>query len=179
VAAVVVAASLFAGVFGLRMSVGAPVDAYALLYTLPVALLAVTFGLRGGAAGGAVALLLTIVWASTQDVSMSVGAWLSRAVPLLLLGVLLGAATDRSRAAEQARRQAEAAAMLHREAVEINDHLVQGMVAARLALESGRVQTGLELLTATIGEGHRLVSDLIRRADMASAAQRLGAQAHE
>jgi hypothetical protein len=87
-------------------------------------------------------------------------------LPLLLLGLLLGHATDRERRAEAERRRLEAAALLHREAIEINDSLVQGMAAAKWSLDAGQVETGKEILEETVVRAHDLVSGLIRRADM-------------
>jgi hypothetical protein len=80
--------------------------------------------------------------------------------------VLLGEATDRMRRTEEERRKLEAAALLHREAIEINDSLVQGMAAAKWALEAGSTEAGLKTLDDTIARAHDLVSGLIRRADM-------------
>jgi hypothetical protein len=129
---------LFAGVLALRLLTGTAVDAYSMLYALPVALVATTFGLRGGTLAGLAAVGLTVVWAVAQDVSLTATGWASRAVPLLLLGVLVGHATDRERRAASEHRLLEEAAMLHREAIEINDSLVQGMAAARWSLDAAR-----------------------------------------
>jgi glucose-6-phosphate-specific signal transduction histidine kinase len=164
--ALAVVALLFAGVLTLRLSVGDPVDGYSMLFVFPVALAAVTFGARGGLLAGAVGLALVAVWVVVRDVDLSVAGWVTRALPLLLLGYLLGRAVDRGQRAEAERRRLEVAAALHREAIEINDSLVQRMSAAKWALEAGRTDTGLEALAEAIGEAHRLVSDLIRRAEM-------------
>jgi hypothetical protein len=166
VLALAVAAALFVAVLVVRLYAGDPVDAYSMFFVFPVALLAVTFGLRGGAAGGAVAVALTIVWVLLRDVSLTPTGWLSRAAPVLLLGVLLGHATDRIRRAEADRLSLEAAALLHREAIEINDALVQGMVAAKWSIEAGRTEAGLSTLDDTVGQAQALVSELIRKAGM-------------
>jgi hypothetical protein len=42
---------------------------------------------------------------------------------------------------------------------------VQGMAVAKWSLEAGQVEAGLKALNETIDVGHRLVSELIRRAD--------------
>lgn len=168
-----VAGALFAAVLSLRLSAGTPVDAYSMLYALPVALVAATSGLRAGACAGLVGVGLTVLWAVVQDVSLTPTGWASRVLPLLLLGVLLGHATDRERRAEVERRRLQAGAMLHREAIEINDTLVQGMSAAKWSLDSGQVDTGKEILEQTVAQGHDLVSGLIRRADMGSRAEAL------
>jgi len=164
--AVTVAVALFAGVLTLRLVSDDPADAFSMLYALPVALLASTYGVRGGTLAGVVAVGLIVVWAAARHVTLSPVGWTSRVVPLLLLGVLLGLATDQARRAEVVRRQLEGSALLHREAIEINDLLVQGLAAARLYFEGGDVETGRRLLDETIGQARELVSGLIRRADM-------------
>jgi prepilin signal peptidase PulO-like enzyme (type II secretory pathway) len=157
---------MFVGVLVLRLSAGTAVDAYSMLYALPIALLATALGVRAGAVAGVVAVGLTVVWAVTQDVSLSPTGWASRIVPMLLLGVLLGDASDRVQRSEEERLQLEAAALLHRQAIEINDSLVQGMAAAKWALEAGDATNASALLDQTIAQAHALVSELIRQAGM-------------
>lgn len=166
------AAGLFLGVFVLRLSGGTVEDAYSMLYVFPVALVAFAFGLRKGAAAGVFAVLLIVVWAVVRDVSLDPAGWASRIMPILLLGVLLGEASDRLRRNDTERRRLEAAALLHRDAIEINDSLIQGMAAAKWSLEAGDVETGLRTLNATITQAQELVSGLIRQAGMGDRAER-------
>ncbi len=161
-----VAAVLFAGVFVLRISVGTPSDAINMLYALPVTLLALAFGRTDGLAAGLLAVLLVAAWVVVDDVQLSWLGWASRVVPLLLLGGLLGDASDRLAAADEQRRHLEAAAQRHRDATEVNDTLVQGMAAAKWAFEAGRHESGLKTLEETLEIGHQLVSKLMRDADM-------------
>ena len=168
-----VAGVLFSAVLSLRLLVGNPVDAYSMLYALPVALLAMTFGMRAGTLAGLLAVGLTVVWTIVKDVSLTPTGWTSRVVPLLVLGVLLGHATDRARTAELEHRRLEAAALLHRQAIEINDSLVQGMAAAMWSLDAGEVETGKKILKQTIAQAHDLVSGLIRRAGMGASTEPL------
>jgi len=170
---VTVAGLLFAAVLALRLLTSDPADAYSLLFAFPVALIAITFGLRGGAAAGVVAVLLMVFWVATSDASLSVAGWMSRSVPILLLGVLLGEATDRIDRAEAEYSEMKAAALLHREAIEINDSLVQGMAAAKWSLEAGQVDTGLRILDDTIARAQELVSGLIREANMGGRAEQI------
>lgn len=170
---VAVAAVLFTGVLGLRLLAGDAADAYSMFYVFPVALLATTFGVRAGGAASTLAVALIVVWTLVDDVTLSPVGWASRVVPLLLLGVLVGESTDRRRHVEQERRRLEAAALLHREAIEINDSLVQGMAAAKWSLEAGSVEVGLRTLDDTITKAQGLVSDLIRRAEMGDRAEAL------
>ena len=112
------------------------------------------------------AVTLVAAWAVIGDVHLGALAWAARVVPMVALGMLLGYAADRARRAEARQRDTEAAALLHRQAIEINDSLVQGLATARWALDHGRVDAGVALLDATMAEAQDLVSDLIRRAEM-------------
>lgn len=163
---VAVSALLYAGIFLLRIATGTPADATMLFFVLPVALLAVTFGLVAGLAGGLVAVALMVVWIVTEHVDLSALGWATRALPLLLLGVLVGRAADRLRASEAERVTLDAAAHWHRQAVEINDSIVQGLSAAKWSLEAGKTDRALETVTDTLNSAQTLVSQLLRDAEL-------------
>lgn len=173
--AATVAGVLYVAVFCLQFFIGRPVDADSALYALPVALLASAAGLRAGILAGFTGVGLTVLGAVTQEVELSPVGWASRVLPLLLLGILLGHATDRQRQAEAERRRLEIAALLHREAIEVNDSLVQGMAAAKWSLDAGQVEAGKQVLSETIVRGDRMVSGLIRRAGMGERSEALHA----
>ena len=137
--ALAVAGVLYVAVLSLRLLHGTPADAYSMLYALPVALVAITFGLLAGTGAGVFAVGLTVLWAVVQNAAISPSGWASRVLPLLLLGVLLGHATDRARRAERERRRLEAAALLHREAIEINGSLVRDLAAATRSLDTSQL----------------------------------------
>lgn len=164
--AVAVAVALFAGVLALRLSTNHPDDDVSLLYCLPIALLGITLGLRGGLVGGVVGIALVAVWTGVSEVTLDTLGWSARAMPMLLLGGLLGHASDRLTAAEDERRRFESAAQRHREAVEINDSIVQGLAAAKWSLEAGRIERGLDVINQTLGSAQAMVSDLLRDAEM-------------
>ncbi|HET7355942.1 MAG TPA: hypothetical protein VFJ09_04615 [Nocardioidaceae bacterium] len=163
---VLVIVALFAGVFVLRITTGTAMDATNMLYTLPIALAALSFGRRAGLLAGLGAVALVLAWVLIDSVDLTVFGWFSRVVPMLLLGLLLGDASDRLRRANERGRRLEAAAQRHRDAVEINDTLVQGMVAARWSFEAGRHAAGLQTLDQTIALGQDLVTKLMRESDM-------------
>ncbi len=163
---VAVAAMLFAVILVLRIRADDPLAAYSMLYMFPIALLAVTFGRLGGVAGGLTAIALTAVWVLAGGEPLSVQGWLERALPFLVLGALIGDSSDRLREAEAERMRLAAAARMHQEAIEINDSLVQGMSAAKWAIEAGRTESGLAALEETIVRGHEMVSSLIREAGL-------------
>ncbi len=163
---VAVALLLFVTVLTVRLSIGGPEDAINLLLTLPVALIALAFGRNGGLAAAVVAVGLVVLWVTLTDADLTPLGWTSRVVPLLLLGGLLGDASDRLAAAHRRSRELEAAAERQRAATEVNDTLVQGMAAAKWSIEAGRYEAGLKTLTDTLTLGHELVSKLMRDADM-------------
>ena len=162
----VVAALLFVAIFAIRVVVGDVADVISMLYALPVALLAVAFGARAGTAAGAAAVALVAGWVALEQVEVSTVGWVARSVPLLLLGYLLGDAADRVRRVEAERRELETAVQRHRDAVEINDTIVQGMTSVKWMLELGKPEEGLRRLSETIGVSQRLVSELLRDADL-------------
>jgi hypothetical protein len=169
---VAVAVALFAAVVVLRFAVQTPQDPVTLLFCLPVALLAMAFGLRAGLLAGLTGVLLIVLWVGVRQVDLSALGWATRIVPILLLGVLLGDAADRLHRSEDKRRLLESAAQRHRDAVEINDSVVQRLSAAKWALEAGHAGRALEIITQTLDVSQGLVSDLLRDADMGTDGER-------
>lgn len=161
VLAAAVAGVLALGITALRWSVSGVQDSVSMLYVLPVALLAISFGFRAGLLAGAGALGLLIAWVVASGESLTPLGWLSRATPLLLLGSLVGAAAERIRDANRLERRAFEVAWLQREAAEINDSVLQGMAAAKWMLESGQVDEGIELLDTTMSTAQDLVSRML------------------
>src|SRR5690348_6785099 len=102
--AAAVAAVLFAVVFVLRQAVSDPVEAVSLFYVLPIALVAFAFGRLAGALAGLFGFGLFALWALTGDVAIGAVGWVARAVPMLLLGVLVGTAADQQRRAAAVER---------------------------------------------------------------------------
>jgi signal transduction histidine kinase len=132
-----------------------------MLYVLPVALLAITFGLRVGIASGVLAVSLLVLWAVTAGENLSAWGWLSRVTPLLLLGALVGESADRIRAAAEAERRAAEVRLLQREAAEINDHVLQQMAAAKWMLEAGRIDDGVDLRVSAMDTAQQLVARML------------------
>jgi PAS domain S-box-containing protein len=97
-ATIALALALFAGIFGLCMGYPNVADGYEILFVLPLALLAVRFGLRGGLAGALLAIALIVAWnVLGHDVRLTVAGYLSRGIAALVLGTLLGIVVDERR----------------------------------------------------------------------------------
>lgn len=99
------AAILYVLVFALRMADGSTADALSLLYTVPVALLALELGLRAGLVAAGLAIVLVAAWTVVQDIDLGPVGYGTRAGVLLGVGVLAGTFSDRMRRAQH--RQAQ------------------------------------------------------------------------
>jgi hypothetical protein len=167
-AAVSVASTLAVSIWGLGLALPWDRAALAVLFVLPIALLAVTFGCRGGTTAGFGAMALIVAWGVPAGRGgVGISGWASAAA-MLMLGALLGAAVDgiatserRVRRANDIRRRLEEEAHRHLEAVEINDTLLQSAAVAKWALEAGDFGRALEVLDETVDAGQRLVTALI------------------
>jgi PAS domain S-box-containing protein len=98
---IVTAVVLFAGFYVLQAKDTRPADALEVLYVVPIAMLALRFGLRGGLVGALVGLTLIATYdlaTGVSDVSFLGNA--SWVVAFVLLGGLLGRFVDHRRALE-------------------------------------------------------------------------------
>jgi PAS domain S-box-containing protein len=92
---ILIALALFAGIYLLQSRDTNPNDAEEVLYVIPIMLLALRFGLRGGLSGAFVGLALVGAWDwQGQDFGLSIAGYLSWTITFVLLGVLLGVFID-------------------------------------------------------------------------------------
>ena len=165
--ALVGVAMMFVLITVLRVWLGADASVgVTLLYVVPTSLSAMAWGRVAGIIAAGLSITLLALWVLVAGVDLNPLGWATRVVPILLAGFLLGDASDRLRRAESARRHQLERELLHRQAVEVNDSLLQGMAAAKWALESGNHELGLSTLNDTIETGQTLVSRLIRDSRM-------------
>jgi signal transduction histidine kinase len=80
-----------------------------LLFTLPIALLAIAEGVGAGLAGAGLAILLTAVWSITNDVDIGAVDYITRAVAFATTGGVVGWFADRARANLDTLREREEA----------------------------------------------------------------------
>src|SRR5438876_531456 len=120
-------------------------DDYFLLYVFSVALIAITFGWWFGVVVGLSVVVFIIVWVELCDVVLAAIGWVVYVVLMFVLGLLFGRVADWLRWAEVECLWLEVVALLHREAIEINDSLVQGMAAVRWFFQAGQVNTKLKI----------------------------------
>lgn len=106
-AVIVFACLLLAAVFVLGFAVSNPNEAVAVLYTLPIALVAVELGIAGGIITAVLAVALFGIWAAADNVSIGVLGFFTRGTGFLLLGGLLGGFSSSLRSAYQTVRRRE------------------------------------------------------------------------
>ncbi len=102
------AAALFIGVFALRMSDPNVGDGDGYLFVVPLAVLALGFGLRGGLAGALLAFALLVTWDLTRGhAALTFLGYVDRGIAFFVLGALLGGFVDHRSRVEAAQRSAE------------------------------------------------------------------------
>jgi hypothetical protein len=159
----------FGVVLGLAFADPKASDAIALLYVLPIALCAMTWGLRGGLLSAAGAYGSFCVFAvAEQSGHVGPDGWLTRAAALFLLGGLLGRASDQSAQAgrmalEHQQERLELAEENRRfsEGLELSDSILQHVAVAKWLIEQGSDDEAAKLLTEALDRGGRMVADLL------------------
>jgi len=163
-------ATLFAAVYGLRLFDQDARNGIAFLYSLPVALVALRFGLKGGLAGACFAMLLVFADSNAELVLSPIGHG-TRAAILFAVGASIGWFVDREHRWQRLRlqrveteRRASAARMLsaqERERVrlarELHDEIGQSVTG--LMLEIDRVA---KLAPSEIGDQLRETQEAAR-----------------
>lgn len=144
-------------------------DALALLSVLPIALLAVTFGMVGGLSAATVGYAIFAVFTVVDSTGrLGVDGWLTRAAVMFLLGGLLGRASDQTERAallamhsQRARLIAEEQNRRYSEGLEISDSILQHLAAAKWMLERGETDQVAGLLSTAMEQGQRVVGELL------------------
>jgi PAS domain S-box-containing protein len=98
---------LMIAVFTLGYVVSDPNEAVTVLYTLPIALIAVEAGAVGGVLVALVAVALVGLWSATDNVEIGVLGFITRATVFLLLGGVLGHFATKLRSAYDTVRRRE------------------------------------------------------------------------
>ncbi len=102
-----VAAALFALTFAARLAIDDPNALIANFYVVPITLLAIEFGTRGGVLAATVALGLVFAWSVLQAVHLGVLGYTARGAALLVSGAVVGRFADRLREDVAERRRAQ------------------------------------------------------------------------
>lgn len=164
-------------VFALQLLDKQSADAVALLYSLPIALAAVTFGVAGGVGAAAASYLAFGLFAAfSNDDHVGLDGWLSRAAAMFLLGWLVGRAYDQTARAglvalahQHRRLVVEEQNRRYSEGIELSDSILQHVAAAKWALEQGDHEKAAGLLSRALSSGQEMVAELLPSATAAPA----------
>jgi hypothetical protein len=121
--------------------------------------------LRAGLLTALGCLSLLVTWVGTTDGAFTPLGWFARVVPLLLLGVLIGRASDGLREAARVATRLAVAQARQRDAAEVNDTIVQHLSAAKWMFERGANDEGIGEVEGAITAGQSLVSELLTGLD--------------
>jgi signal transduction histidine kinase len=137
--AVVAAAALFAAGFALRLAVDDPGALIANFYAVPIALLAATFGLRGGVAAAGVAFGLVFAWGAITDTHVGLLGYSTRGAVFVLVGTVVGWYAERLPRAAARGRGAEYELEVRNEELErTNAYLGQAVLRLEAFAEIAR-----------------------------------------
>ena len=157
---------LFLGGFALRLSVKDPGALIANFYTVPIALLAILYGVRAGLAAAGFALLLVWAWGQLQSQHLGVLGYSTRLAVFLLVGGLVGWYSERLREDMAERRLAVRELALRAEdLVESNTELTRAVTRLEAFAEIARAvggETELERVLNRILEHGRAIVEANR-----------------
>jgi PAS domain S-box-containing protein len=105
--AVAAATVMFVAFFVARLEIENPNDAIGIFYVIPIALLAVEFGVLGGLISAAVGLGLFLLWVVIEQPDVSAVGYIARIGTYFPVGVIVGSVSNRLRDALDASRRAE------------------------------------------------------------------------
>ncbi|HTU86062.1 MAG TPA: GAF domain-containing sensor histidine kinase [Solirubrobacteraceae bacterium] len=135
---------LFVAAFIARIAVNDPNALLANFYIVPIAILAIEFGLRAGLAAAAVAFVLVPAWSVINAVHVDALGYLSRGAAFVVTGVVVGRFSDRLRRDVAERRDAERDLALYADQLETSNH--------GLARSVERLEAFAEIARAVGGE---------------------------
>jgi PAS domain S-box-containing protein len=102
------AGAMFAGIFGMGFTVDDPGESVAVLFTLPIVLMAIKFGAWGGIGAAVMTMGLLGLWDAAGQDHMPLLSYAGRTLVYLLLGGLLGSFSTRLRTSHERVRRREA-----------------------------------------------------------------------
>lgn len=141
---VAVALSLFAGILVLRLAVPSISDPVLFLNVIPIALLSLEVGRKGGIAGATIGVLTIGLWCLFEHVELSAIGYFTRVGTFFLVGALAGYLTDHLRHARQAQQLLLDLAPESTLAIDLDGHVtIANSAAARLFGRAAHELSGL------------------------------------
>lgn len=85
-----VAIALFGAIFATRMLFNTGVDAIGLLWVIPIALIALDFGIIGGLIAATLTMVASGIWSITSHVDLSLTGYVTRAIAFYTIALFVG-----------------------------------------------------------------------------------------
>jgi signal transduction histidine kinase len=104
---ILAAGVLFAAAFSARIVIDDPDALLANFYVVPIALLAIEFGVRGGVIGATIGFALVPAWTVLNAVHVGALGYISRGAVMYVTGVVVGRFSDRLRSDIAERQEAQ------------------------------------------------------------------------
>jgi two-component system, sensor histidine kinase and response regulator len=98
---VATAIALFVGIFAVRWLVEEQAAGVTFLFVLPIVLVSLEWGWRGGVAAGTLATVLYAIWAISNEADPTVIGYLTRAIVFVTIGAVTGVMAERLRRATE------------------------------------------------------------------------------
>jgi signal transduction histidine kinase len=160
---VALAAVLFAAAFSARLAVNDPNALLANFYIVPIAVLAIEFGMRAGLIAAAVAFALVPAWSVIDSVHVDALGYVSRGAAFVITGVIVGGFSDRLRRDMAERQEAQRDLAMYADQLEGSNRVLARSVErleafAEIARAVGG-ETDLEpILSLILSHGRGVVS---------------------
>ena len=162
-AIVALAVVLYAAAFSARLAVNDPNALLANFYIVPIAVLAIEFGMRVGLIAAAVGFLLVLAWSAIDSVHVGALGYVSRGAAFLVTGVIVGGFSDRLRKDIAERQDAQRDLALYADQLEGSNRFLARTVErleafAEIARALGG-ETDLErILSLILSHGREIVA---------------------
>jgi signal transduction histidine kinase len=154
---------LFTATFIARLAIPDPSALLANFYIIPIAILAIEFGIRAGLLAAAIAFALVPAWSVINSVHVDALGYVSRGAAFFITGVVVGRFSDRLRRDVAERRDAERDLALYADQLASSNHgLARSVERLEAFAEIARAvggETELERVLALIlAHGREIVS---------------------
>ena len=154
-----IAGVLFVAIVAARVLATDPSDGWLFLLIVPIAIVAIEYAFVGGALMATLASLAVVVLKLSDAMTYSTLGIIVRIAAFYFAGAGVGYLSAERRRREGEIGELERRARTHREALELNDDVIQGLAVAKMALEMGDADKARTTLEATLKRAQEIASE--------------------
>lgn len=149
---------LAAVIIAFRAIAPMPSDGWLFLLIAPIALIAVEFAFTGGLVAGVLASFVAVLFKVSGVMAYSYMGLAVRITTFLIAGAGVGYLIEQRNRHEAKLRRLELREYAHREGLELNDDVVQGLAVAKMALEMEDAERARATLDVTLKRAQEIAS---------------------